>query len=299
MVPSNNKKILQQQVIRLTNEIEELRLEREESKKNVVFFIQEADLLRQELLALQQLSNTSPKLSSLLPRLNSLDEEKLNLIFIMLENPNMPHELAKLQSDHVSLEIELNQTRNEYHATRAALLIENERADIIEKRWKEAENSLEEAESTIQSLNQLIAVRNETMGMTTSKNHALLCNESKGENQKLQVKLGQLEQSVLHWQEKCEKMNRENVALNEEKTRAKLKEHHLKTNNKTLQEEIRKLSKTEQDWVNIEYLRNVILKFLERKNTRAQLVPILSTLLRCSSEDQTRLFQLTRNTLTS
>lgn len=51
---------------------------------------------------------------------------------------------------------------------------------------------------------------------------------------------------------------------------AKMREHHLRTVNKTLRDEIRKLNKVEDDIINIEYLRNVIIKFLEKRNTRVK-----------------------------
>lgn len=72
----------------------------------------------------------------------------------------------------------------------------------------------------------------------------------------------------------------------------KVREQHLRTVNKTLREEIRKVNKVQEEIINIEYLRNVIIKFLERRNTRAQLVPILSTLLQCSHDEQVRLSKL-------
>lgn len=51
---------------------------------------------------------------------------------------------------------------------------------------------------------------------------------------------------------------------------AKIKENHLKTVIKSLRDEIRKLHKVEEDIINIEYLRNVIIKFLEKRNTRVR-----------------------------
>jgi nicotinate-nucleotide pyrophosphorylase len=49
---------------------------------------------------------------------------------------------------------------------------------------------------------------------------------------------------------------------------AKIKENHLRTINKTLRDEIRKINKVQEEIINIEYLRNVIIKFLEKRNTR-------------------------------
>lgn len=52
---------------------------------------------------------------------------------------------------------------------------------------------------------------------------------------------------------------------------AKMRENHLRTINKSLKEEIRKINKVKEEIINIEYLRNVIIKFLEKRNTRVSL----------------------------
>lgn len=54
----------------------------------------------------------------------------------------------------------------------------------------------------------------------------------------------------------------------EELNQVKIRENYLKTINKTLRDEIRKINRVEEELINIEYLRNVIIKFLERKSTR-------------------------------
>lgn len=176
---SNNKKVLQEQVVRLNNEIEELRLEREESKKNVLHFMQEADGTRKELektqALLDELSScpmglqspppeqqvSKPKISDLISKLSVLDDSKLNELFQLLAQPDLKQQLEETKHqvkvqimENLALQEELEQTKQEYKATRAALQIENERAEIIEKRWKESESSLEHTESIIQSLNQ-------------------------------------------------------------------------------------------------------------------------------------------------
>lgn len=169
---SNNKKILQEQVGRLNNEIEELQLEREESKKNVLHFMQEADSTRQELKKAQELideltcscpspppektETDKPKLSILLSRLSVLDESKIKRLFQLLEEPSFDETIKSLQEQtklNVSITEELDQLKQEYKVTKSTLQIENERAEIIEKRWKESESCLEQAESTIQALN--------------------------------------------------------------------------------------------------------------------------------------------------
>lgn len=182
---SNNKKVLQNQIVKLSNELEELQLEREESKKNVLHFMQEADSARQELKRIQELldelttqhhlaspppeksdststkrEGSNNKISILLSRLSLLDQDQINKLFDLLEQPSLPDQLTKAQQDlkktkseYAILEEELDQIKQEYQATRGALTIENERAEIIEKRWKESESCLEQAESTIQALN--------------------------------------------------------------------------------------------------------------------------------------------------
>jgi chromosome segregation ATPase len=154
----NNKKVLQEQVIRLNNEIEELQLEREESKKNVLFFMQEADSTRQELKRVHQVidqltCSSSSKVSFLLSRMNQLDQNQIERLFDLLDHEHLVKQFDQLRTNNLQLQDELDQLHQEYKATRGALQIENERAEIIEKRWKESESCLEQAESTIQFLN--------------------------------------------------------------------------------------------------------------------------------------------------
>ncbi|EPB90924.1 hypothetical protein HMPREF1544_02178 [Mucor circinelloides 1006PhL] len=340
MISSNNKKQLQEQIARLTNEIEELRLEREESKKNVLHFMQEADTARQELKKAYKIMEgldlhqgylspppesediiktplPSSTLSKLVSKLSLLDQDKLlALLELVEETDNMPS-LSQLKSAHVSLQEELEQLQEEYHATRGALQIENERAEIIEKRWKESESALEQAESTIQSLTkELNRVRQQQQECNDNNNKASESTDIKLSQQDLcrsrqdlaitvkhyhdcKVKLEETQHTLKHWQTKYDEMNAKHTCLEskrlDELNQAKIRENHLKTINKTLRDEVRKISKVQEDLVNIEYLRNVIIKFLERKSTRAQLIPILTTLLKCTREDQTRLVKLVRN----
>ena len=45
----------------------------------------------------------------------------------------------------------------------------------------------------------------------------------------------------------------------------------------------------EEEEINLEYLRNVIIKFLESKSTRAQLIPVLSMMLKFTPDEIRRL----------
>lgn len=232
---SNNKKVLQDQVVRLNNEIEELQLEREESKKNVLHFMQEADGTRQELIKahslLDELSSCQmgyhspppeqdvqkPKISGLLSKLSDLDETKLSRLFLLLEEPDLKDQLDEtIQSLHTQtnenllLKDELDQIKQEYQATRAALKVENERAEIIEKRWKESESSLEQTESTIQSLNkELEQFRQQEWKATADNNLSdILCALENKHSQAveqlgtIQISLEEKEKEVLAWKEK-------------------------------------------------------------------------------------------------
>ncbi|KAK4517091.1 Bifunctional purine biosynthesis protein PurH [Mucor velutinosus] len=338
MISSSNKKQLQEQVARLTNEIEELRLEREESKKNVLHFMQEADTTRQELkkaykimegFNLQQgyLSpppesediEASPSSSStllkLVSKLSLLDQDKLLALLAWVDETDHIPSLSQLKSAQVSLQEELEQLQDEYHATRGALQIENERAETLEKRWKESENALEQAESTLQSLSTELGHLRQQQECSDNNNKATdstdiklsqdLCRSRQDlaitvkHYNDCKVKLEETELTLKHWQTKYDEMNAEHTGLvskqSDELNQAKIRENYLKTINKTLRDEVRKISKVQEDLVNIEYLRNVIIKFLERKCTRAQLIPILTTLLKCTREDQTRLVELVRN----
>ncbi|GAA5816201.1 hypothetical protein MFLAVUS_009727 [Mucor flavus] len=322
---SNNKKVLQDQVVRLNNEIEELQLEREESKKNVLHFMQEADGTRQELIKahalLDELSSCQmgyhsppleqdvqkPKISGLLSKLSDLDETKLLRLFLLLEEPDLKDQLDEtIQSlltqtnENLLLKDELDQIKQEYQATRAALKVENERAEIIEKRWKESESSLEQTESTIQSLNKELDQFRQQEWKATSDNNLsdILCTLENKHRQVVEqlgtihTSLEEKEKEVLAWQEKYQVLHVAHTQMENKQTEldaSKMRENHLRTINKTLRDEVRKVNKVQEETVNIEYLRNVMIKFLEKRNTRAQLVPILSTLLQCSSDEKLRL----------
>lgn len=259
---SNNKKVLQNQIVKLSNELEELQLEREESKKNVLHFMQEADSARQELKRVQELldelttqhhlaspppekndststkrEGSNNKISILLSRLSLLDQDQINKLFDLLEQPSLPDQLTKAQQDlkktkseYAILEEELDQIKQEYQATRGALTIENERAEIIEKRWKESESSLEQAESTMQSLTcELNQFRqrqecNATAAVTTnSKDHCLTENELCQLKEKytitvqqlntLQSRLEEKQDSVKLWQERHDTLLKQCVSL--------------------------------------------------------------------------------------
>lgn len=45
----------------------------------------------------------------------------------------------------------------------------------------------------------------------------------------------------------------------------------------------------EDEEINLEYLRNVIVKFLESKSTRAQLIPVLTMMLKFTPDEVKRL----------
>ena len=48
-------------------------------------------------------------------------------------------------------------------------------------------------------------------------------------------------------------------------------------------------SMREEEEINLEYLRNVIVKFLESKSTRAQLIPVLTMMLKFTPDEVKRL----------
>ncbi|KAI9339141.1 hypothetical protein BD770DRAFT_448248 [Pilaira anomala] len=331
---SNNKKVLQDQVVRLNNEIEELRLEREESKKNVLHFMQEADGTRKELEKTQALldelsscqmglqspppeqQDSKPKISELISKLSVLDDSKLNELFQLLEQPDLKQQLEETKHqvkvqimENLALQEELEQTKQEYKATRAALQIENERAEIIEKRWKESESSLEHAESIIQSLNQDLNYLRQQQQQQECNTTTLLDKSLPNilENQTLEqlnltlIDLEEKQVELKGWKEKYSSLFENFTHMENKQTELealKVRENHLKTVNKTLRDEIRKVNKVQEETVNIEYLRNVMIKFLEKRQTRAQLVPILSTLLQCSHDERVRLSKLIRNKIT-
>ncbi|KAI8980841.1 hypothetical protein BDB01DRAFT_188035 [Pilobolus umbonatus] len=354
-IAAYSKKHMQEQVTRLTNEIEELQLEKEENRRNVIHFMQDADKSRRELKKAQELIEEitarqvgfiSPppeeqeeqeepknganikKVSTLMSRFVLLDEQKIDSLFRLLEDDeDIEHLTEQLdranatimqcKSDILSLSEELEQKNKEKDAIRLALGIENERADTIERRWRENEYELEKSESLIQSLTKEVE-KLRLLQLTPIQPQP--SNKEKEEIQSLKQQLSSLQekytlsensiqqlqftteqlQSSLHQSEttsaeikgkyECvvKQLNKqENQEIQLEQ--ARMREGQLKIISKTLRDELRKAARPHVEPLNLEYLRNVVLKFIENKETRADMIPILCNLLQCSKEDQTRL----------
>lgn len=186
---SNNKKVLQAQVARLTNEIEELHLEKEESKKNVLHFMQEADQARQEARRALEALTTTTLLSSVWTKISNLDDTSLTQLSTLLDQQTID-EWVQQRSDYVSLQSTLDQTRDEFHTTCVALEEEIKRANLMKKRWKNVEYQLEKAD------------------LNAASNRMTQEDEIK---QEYQSKLDQSKQSQLHWKKQCEKLMNQNV----------------------------------------------------------------------------------------
>ncbi|KAL0094562.1 hypothetical protein F4703DRAFT_1024183 [Phycomyces blakesleeanus] len=363
-----SKQRLQEELSRLGNEIEELRMEREESKKNVLHFVQEADMARQDLQhAREQIAILSSKLNNSdhspdLPS-QSIDEsqehkqsqgDKILQLETLLSRATaslVEHEkaaeihsrdaqnvieltdqvkqlttqlkdcqdtLGRLNESQKLIQDEFDQAKDENRVLRQTLKVEHERGERLESHWKSSENALEQAEirvevlkKEIEGLRQQQTWSPKIVQSDTSKIEALEKLQM-ALQQKYQMNLEQysvLEQrlenevkSHAHWKNAYEEklklltlhQAREDEH-NEMLDQSKVREQHLRTINKTLRDEIRKISRNRREVVNVEYLRNVILTFLEKKQTRHQLVPVLSTLLQCSNVDQAHLYSLVRN----
>ncbi|KAG2216901.1 hypothetical protein INT45_010929 [Circinella minor] len=390
---NQGKQKLQDQIQRLHNELEELRLEREESKKNVLHFMQEADQARQDLekaqsiigqLSQQQQSHEGrkegkqgglvttgddvliKKTTQILIKLqqlndptiinavwNQLDENqqiKKNEEKLLLEQQKEKDDLIRQQQlsgqqqqiDSLTEQLheahkkikqlemdkqrsldELSMAKNEQETAIQARDIEFERAETLEKRWQTSENQLEEAETRIHSLERELESMRQKEWVNKAPSSQLVekteldakCKELKELGSKFSVvqeQYGNLKDQMEQQSDEL-KDSREKYIKLEEKLigyrtlenqkdaleQAKIRENHLKTINKTLRDEIRKTSSRNDMEVNMEYLKNVIIKFLEKKQTRAQLIPVLSTLLQCSREEQLRLNKLVRNKISS
>ncbi|KAI7901273.1 uncharacterized protein BX663DRAFT_515474 [Cokeromyces recurvatus] len=298
---------LHEQTRRLMNEIEELRLEREESKKNVLHFIREADLIRQELeraqALIQQLTfyknRYDDKQFMLFSKLSQLGDTKIKQLFDLLEDNN--NEKKKNNDFLAREEMTLSSNSN----NRVALKKKRESLKTItkniccycKKEFKKDTSLLSPPPpppppQQQQQQQQGNVTHHLTIEELCTFNHSESLSATKPDEQHKLIK----KEDWQHDNKIKMQQNRKLDLLEQAKDR----ENNLKTINKMLREEIRKLNKTRVDTtINVEYLRNVIIKFLERQNTRAQLVPILSTLLKCSTEDQTRLSRLVRNKLTS
>ncbi|KAI9311939.1 hypothetical protein BX666DRAFT_1991070 [Dichotomocladium elegans] len=338
----NKHSNLRDQVQRLHNELEELRLEREASKNNVLHFMQEADHARKELqwaqATIAQLSQqlygpsgglvspTTDKTARLIARLHTIAENDplLDQLFALLEDDN--NALQKKQEhahspepgaeeeDSARLEAEkqvavLKDALEQVRAERDGLASERE---LLERRWQASEGDLEQAELTIQRLqSELETLRQQHWSAKApiqkveweKKVHETeaKCRTLQEKNDAVLAQLAHVSDDLAVWRTKHDVLLEKVVRYKqlEDQQRAidqgKIRENHLKTVNKALRDELRKASSRENIQVNIEYLRNVIIKFLEKKQTRAQLIPVLATLLQCSQDEQQRLNKLVRS----
>ncbi|KAI9013761.1 hypothetical protein CLU79DRAFT_722006 [Phycomyces nitens] len=362
---SYSKQKLQEELARLGNEIEELRMEREESKKNVLHFMQEADTARQDLqqarkqiviLSSKQTQDPSVDLPS-----QSIDESlhkqsqeeqivQLETLLTRATNSLVEHEktaelhsrdteniaqltdqvkqltdqlkdcqntLNRLSDSQLLIQEELDQAIDENRVLRQTLKVEHERGERLENHWKTSENALEQAEIKVELLNkELEGLRKQTweskVAQPDTSKIETLERLQKTLQQKYQdnlEKYSTLEQNLenevkshahlkTQYEDKLKLLTLRQAREdehNEMLDQSKVREQHLRTINKTLRDEIRKISRNRREVVNVEYLRNVILTFLEKKQTRHQLVPVLSTLLQCSNVDQAHLYSLVRN----
>ncbi|KAG0170088.1 hypothetical protein DFQ28_002509 [Apophysomyces sp. BC1034] len=306
----NKKQKLQEQIARLQNEIEELQLEREESKKNVLHFMEEAESARQALQKTQHvldelthiqgqnderrviIAGLAVKLCALPPDhvdrlLSDQKDEQVDRLTTQLNEA--VDQAASLQVERDNLCKELDQQRQEHEATRRALQVEQDRAEVLEKRWEDSESGLEQAESRVQSLEREVERwREKSYGVsspTTTTLAAAVVNDDSAKLQELEdryrsrfadleIKLNAGEKDRAALQEKHDQLEAELTEYQtfhdqqKELEQARIRENHINGINKTLREELRKSQQNQDDVINMQYLKNVILKFLERKQTR-------------------------------
>ncbi|KAI9491025.1 hypothetical protein BDB00DRAFT_834891 [Zychaea mexicana] len=248
-------------------------------------------------------------------------EEKIQSLAAQLKEAH--DRIYGLEADKQKLMEELTIAKTDQDTARQARDIEHERAETLEKRWQTSESDLEQAETRIQMLERdLESLRQKEWVSKAPASHLVEKTELEAkckELEQVQAQLSTMEKDRVGLQDRLEHQSgqlkdyREKQCALEEKLsaykqlenqqqaleQAKIRENHLKTINKTLRDEMRKVSQRNNMEINNEYLKNVIIKFLEKKQTRAQLIPVLSTLLQCSREEQSRLNKLVRNKVSS
>ncbi|CDH49189.1 predicted protein [Lichtheimia corymbifera JMRC:FSU:9682] len=222
--------------------------------------------------------------------------------------------LAVAKADKDKMQHDINTIQEQLSTVKDDYATEHDRAETLEQRWQSSEGELEQAEARVSRLEQEITTLRQQQWEAKvpaatqkaeweSRIDELQSKYDQAQQQYNQSKadLAAMATDLTAWKEKhqqlSESMTRYKQLQDQQQAleQARIRENHLKTINKTLRDEIRKASSRDDSAVNIEYLRNVIIKFLEKKQTRAQLVPVLSTLLQCSQEDQSRLSNLVRH----
>ncbi|KAG0740613.1 hypothetical protein G6F57_009392 [Rhizopus arrhizus] len=214
------------------------------------------------------------------------EENKKSVIHFMQEVEMAQDELKRAQevisqlTSQKSENTRLEACQECCHAAHTGLENERSRADGFEGLYKSTEH-------------EKLALQNEFLKENYESTQQVIHH--------LNHRLDQASLSSRQWQEKYDDLYTLHMGLEiqiKEIEQAKTREIQLRSLNKVLRNEIRKMKQAQDESLNIEYLRNVIIKFLEKKTTRPQLVPILSALLQCTHEDKTKLHQIVQNSIT-
>lgn len=207
---------------------------------------------------------------------------------------NLQEQIRKLKSEIEELKIERDESK------KSAMFYKQE-ADMAQCELKNAQemlkkdNTWSEPPPLVQMEQCQAGLENKTFEDLALQNQAL--EESRRE---LGTRLDQSNRYVRQWQEKYDDLYALHMGYEiqiKEIEQAKAREIQLRALNKILRTEISKIKQAQDEALNLEYLKNVVIKFLEMKTTRPQLVPILSALLHCTHEDKTKLHQIVQNNI--
>jgi hypothetical protein len=223
---NNNEKSLQEQIAHLSNELEELRLEKEESKKNVLHFMQEADstrhelkLLQQQMFAQEKAGCLSPppeeeegydKRSILISRIRQLNREKLNALFDHVEIIQKGQsESPLIQIDKLTLQLKASQDSlnacKEENKQLEAKIQQREQSKTSQLMEKLRLESVQETEKAIQS------IKGESNKAIQTLNHEM---EQYKHDQAVQG--DRFQNELLLLQDKCKEFQEENETDNKE-----------------------------------------------------------------------------------
>ncbi|KAI9308862.1 GRIP domain-containing protein [Cunninghamella echinulata] len=226
----------------LKNQIEELLLEKEESKRSLIHFMTQSDEALKDVDKWQKKAESSTK-----------------------EAKDMKVKLTELVKAHKKRDSILRDTEKKYEEIQRQL----EQQEKANHNLQEQYIQLKERDTTVSDLSEKIDQLSSANEDYDALKKQLDDHTSTSKN--LSDKIAELEKKVKELED------------------MKIREGHLKTLNKVTRVITAKPSNKDEEDVNMEYLRNVVLKFLESKSTRAQLVPVLTMLLKFSPEEIKRL----------
>ncbi|KAI0238221.1 hypothetical protein L0F63_006702 [Massospora cicadina] len=280
---------------------------KEETQQNLDDHIQSLTELRQEL---DDLKKRGEVLDQELVTSRQLFKDKaarldaLHLQHVRLQE-SATEEAAKLSCELQAYKDKHQQAQKELEAYRAST---GDEIQLLRGQLAETQLKLDESAATIQELSLYKHSSSKELAELKSSLESLTAT-----HQSYESELGQARERIKRLNQVEEEIKRISLEKDDLLEQSKLRESHLRNLNRDLKEEVKRLQRPgsstmssppvsptdppehgEHRSFNLEYLRNIIFKFLADKDHRPQLVTVLSHLLKFSPTETRKLMETLR-----